>query len=81
MPKQKRRLRYWIVGEYWPEGWFLLSLMAGLFFGIPGLIGAVTSYLGLRAIGSKLPAPLSVAAALAIGILTSLGFAKLLGFR
>lgn len=81
MTEPKRPLRYWIIGEHWPEGWFLLSLMAGLFFGIPGLIGAVTSYLGLRAGASKLPAPLAVVAALVIGILAYLGSARLLGLH
>lgn len=79
MPEEKRRLRYWIVGEHWPEGWFLLSLLAGLFFGVPGLVGAVTSYLGLRAVGSKLPAPLALAAALVIGMLTFIASAALFG--
>jgi hypothetical protein len=72
MAEQKRRLRYWVVGESWREGWFLLSLFAGLFWGAPGLIGAVTSYAGLRAVGSKLPRPLAVAAALAVAIATSI---------
>lgn len=69
MTEEKRRLRYWVVGESWAEGWFLLSLLAALFWGVPGLIGAVTSYLGLRAVGSKLPRLLALVVALALAII------------
>lgn len=48
----------------------MLSLLAGLFFGIPGLVGAVTSYIGLRAVGPKLPRAVAAAVALALGVLT-----------
>lgn len=67
MPEEKRRLRYWVVGKHWAEGWFLLALLAGLFFGVPGLIGAIASYLGLRAVGSKLRASLAVSVAIGVG--------------
>jgi len=70
MPEDKRRLRYGIVGKNWAEGWFLLALLAGLFFGVQGLIGVITAYMALRAIGSKLPAALAAVAALGIGVLT-----------
>lgn len=78
MTEEKRRLRYWVVGENWPEGWFLLSLLAGVFWGVPGLIGAATSYLVLRAVGAKLPRPIAAAAALAIATLVGIAFQALL---
>lgn len=81
MPEETRRLKFWIVGEHWPEGWFLLSLLAALFFGVPGLVGAVMSYLGLRVAVSKLPAPLAFAAALAIGVLAFIASSTVLGAR
>lgn len=78
MTEEKRRLRYWLIGENWADGWFLLSLFAGVFWGVPGLIGAVTFYLVLRAVGSKLPRPISVAAALAIATLVGIALQALL---
>ncbi len=81
MPEEKPRLRYWIVGENWPEGWFLLSLLAGLLLGVPGLIGALTSYIGLRAVGFRLPRLLAAVAALALGILAIFASETLLGRR
>ena len=72
MTEEKRRLRYWLVGETWSDGWFLLLLLAGIFWGLPGLIGAVTSYLALRAVGSKLPRSIAAAAALAIATLVGI---------
>ena len=81
MPEEKRRLRYWIVGENWQEGWFFLSLLAGLFLGVSGLAGAVASYIGLRAVGSRVPRPLAATGALALGILTFIATETLLGRR
>lgn len=78
MTEEKQRLRYWVLGENWPEGWFLLSLLAGLFWGLPGLIGAVTSYVGLRAVGSTLPRLLAVVAALALAIVSVMASKALL---
>ena len=67
---QNKRLRYWIVGVHWSDGWFLLSLLAGLFFGIAGLFSAVTAYLSLRALGAKARPALAAAAALVVGTVT-----------
>lgn len=78
MAAQRRRLRYWIVGENWPEGWFLLSLFAGLFFGLSGLIGAVTSYAANRALAARLPPTVVAAVGLALGLLAGLGSAAVL---
>ena len=69
MPEDQGGLRYWIVGERWSDGWFLPSLLAGLLLGLPGLLGALTSYFVLRAAGTRLPRFLSAAAALAVAIL------------
>lgn len=78
MIEEKRRLRYWVLGENWEEGWFLPSLLVGLFWGVPGLVGAVSFYFGLRAVGSRLPRALAVIAALAVAILAGIGSAALL---
>lgn len=78
MTEEKRHLRYWVVGENWPDGWFLLSLLALVFWSLPGLVGAVTSYWVLRAIGSKLPRLIAAAAALAIATLVGIAFQALL---
>lgn len=81
MQDEKHRPRYRIVGENWTEGWFLLSLLAGLFLGVPGLVGAVASYLTIRAVGSKLPNPLLLVAALAAAVLSFLVAQVALGRR
>lgn len=78
MVDEKRPLRYWIIGENWSEGWFFLSLLAGILLGVPGVIGCVVSYFGLRAVGSTLPRPLAAAAAIAVGIMTIMASQALL---
>lgn len=78
MTEERRRLRYWVVGENWKEGWFLLALVAGLFWGVPGLVGAMTSYVGLRAVGLKLPRLLAVVVALAVAIVSVIASEALL---
>jgi hypothetical protein len=67
---QSKRLRYWIVGAHWSEGWFLLSLLEGVFLGIAELVSAVTAYFDLHASGAKASPPVAAAAALAVGTVT-----------
>lgn len=81
MTEEKRRFRYWLVGQDWNEGWFLLSLLAGLLLGIPGLLGAASAYTGLRAVGARLPRLLAAAAALALAVAAVIASETLLGRR
>lgn len=67
------------LAERWRQAWFFLSLLAVLFWGVAGIVGAATASFGLRAAANKLPWTWAIAAGLAIGAATVSATRALLG--
>jgi hypothetical protein len=62
----------------WKEAGFFLSLLAVLFWGLAGLIGAATSFICLKILEPKTSRRLAMAAAIAIGTLALIAAEKFL---